>query len=187
MLHAPQGLHEFFRAYYHYKSADWKGNKPHPLKAHTAEEMAKMPTYYVMDKDKGMAANVAPFMPSAAEIAACQWLTDAEVGVYVTEYARTRLHRRAAGLSRAPRHRSEDASPSCARSPAAPSTCRPASSPARATGARIRRPACSRRCRRTVCTQWRGTHFVDGAGHWVQQEQPEKASKLLLEFLGGSR
>jgi Predicted hydrolases or acyltransferases (alpha/beta hydrolase superfamily) len=25
MLHAPQGLHAFFRAYYHYKSADWKG------------------------------------------------------------------------------------------------------------------------------------------------------------------
>src|SRR5215469_15283972 len=24
MLHAPQGLHAFFRAYYHYKSADWK-------------------------------------------------------------------------------------------------------------------------------------------------------------------
>jgi len=31
MLHASQGLHAFFRAYYHYKSADWKGNKPHPL------------------------------------------------------------------------------------------------------------------------------------------------------------
>src|SRR5215472_1014454 len=30
MLHAPQGLHAFFRAYYHYKSADWKGNKPFP-------------------------------------------------------------------------------------------------------------------------------------------------------------
>ena len=24
MLRAPQGLHAFFRAYYHYKSADWK-------------------------------------------------------------------------------------------------------------------------------------------------------------------
>src|SRR6266481_9497616 len=26
MLHAPQGLHAFFRAYYFYKSADWKDN-----------------------------------------------------------------------------------------------------------------------------------------------------------------
>ena len=36
MLHAPQGLHAFFRAYYFYKSADYKGNNPHPLKARTA-------------------------------------------------------------------------------------------------------------------------------------------------------
>src|SRR6478735_8493341 len=89
MLHAPQGLHAFFRAYYHYKSADWKGNKPHPLKARTATEMAQIPTYYVMERDKGMADTVAPFMPSAAEIAACKWLTEAEVDVYASEYART--------------------------------------------------------------------------------------------------
>src|SRR5262249_49422452 len=55
MLHAPQGLHAFSRAYSHYKSADWKANKPHPLRARTAAEMAKMPTYYVMERDKGMA------------------------------------------------------------------------------------------------------------------------------------
>src|SRR5580765_3692183 len=89
MLHAPQGLHAFFRAYYHYKSADWKGNMPHPLKARTAAEMAQIPTYYVMEKDKGMAETVAPFMPSAAEIAACRWLTEAEVEVYATEYGRS--------------------------------------------------------------------------------------------------
>ena len=99
MLHAPQGLHAFFRAYYHYKSADWKGNKPHPLKARTAAEMAQIPTYYVMEKDKGMAETVAPFMPSAAEIAACKWLTEAEVDVYASEYAQDRIHRRASGLS----------------------------------------------------------------------------------------
>jgi hypothetical protein len=55
MRNCPQGLHAFFRAYYHYKSADWKQNKPFPLKARTAEELAKMPTYYVMDLGKGMA------------------------------------------------------------------------------------------------------------------------------------
>ena len=89
MLHAPQGLHAFFRAYYHYKSADWKGNKPHPLKARTAAGDGEIPTYYVMERDKGMAETVAPFMPSAAEIAHCKWLTEAEVDVYATEYART--------------------------------------------------------------------------------------------------
>src|SRR6202050_30677 len=89
MLHAPQGLHAFFRAYYFYKSADYKGNNPHPLRARTAEEMAQIPTYYVMEKDKGMAATVAPLMPSADYIAHCKWLTEAEVDVYATEYGRT--------------------------------------------------------------------------------------------------
>src|SRR6266436_8771934 len=89
MLHAPQGLHAFFRAYYFYKSADYKGNNPHPLKARTAEEMAQIPTYYVMEKDKGMAATVAPFMPATDYIANCKWLTEAEVDVYASEYGRT--------------------------------------------------------------------------------------------------
>src|SRR5260221_10969655 len=88
MLHAPQGLHAFFRAYYFYKSADYKVNKPHPLKARTAAEMAQIPNYYVMERDKGMAETVAPLMPSAAEIAACKWLTEPEVEVYATEYGR---------------------------------------------------------------------------------------------------
>jgi pimeloyl-ACP methyl ester carboxylesterase len=36
-----------------------------------------------------------------------------------------------------------------------------------------------------VCTDWRGAHFVEGAGHWAQQEQPEAVARLLLEFLKG--
>jgi pimeloyl-ACP methyl ester carboxylesterase len=34
-----------------------------------------------------------------------------------------------------------------------------------------------------VCTHLRGTHLVAGAGHWVQQEQPEETSRLLVQFL----
>jgi pimeloyl-ACP methyl ester carboxylesterase len=30
-----------------------------------------------------------------------------------------------------------------------------------------------------------GFHLVDGAGHWVQQEQPEQVSRLLIQFLRG--
>jgi pimeloyl-ACP methyl ester carboxylesterase len=28
-----------------------------------------------------------------------------------------------------------------------------------------------------------GTHLIEGAGHWVQQEQPEKVSALFIDFL----
>jgi pimeloyl-ACP methyl ester carboxylesterase len=34
-----------------------------------------------------------------------------------------------------------------------------------------------------ACTRMVGAHLVDGAGHWVQQEQPEAVNRLLLEFL----
>src|SRR5262249_27545294 len=88
MRRCPQGLANFFRAYYHAKSADWKQNRPFVLKARTAEEYAKMPTYYVMDLKKNMAETAAEYMPTAAEIAANKWLTDEDVAVYASEYGR---------------------------------------------------------------------------------------------------
>jgi len=60
MRNAPQGVHAFLRAYYHMKSADWKQNKPVPLAARTASEWARLPRYYVMDLDKGMAVPPRP-------------------------------------------------------------------------------------------------------------------------------
>ena len=35
----------------------------------------------------------------------------------------------------------------------------------------------------SACTRMLGCHLVDGAGHWVQQEQPEQVTALLLKFL----
>ena len=35
MWRPTQGLQAFLRAYYHAKSADWPGNRPHPLAANT--------------------------------------------------------------------------------------------------------------------------------------------------------
>ena len=32
-------------------------------------------------------------------------------------------------------------------------------------------------------SDFRGCFFIDGAGHWVQQEQPDKTNELLLRFL----
>jgi len=35
----------------------------------------------------------------------------------------------------------------------------------------------------SACRRILGCHLMDGAGHWVQQEQPERVSALLIEFL----
>src|SRR5690348_5076442 len=76
MRHCAQGIHAFLRAYYHMKSADWAANQPFPLASFTADELARMPRYYIMDRGKTMAETVAPEMPSAGAIAACRWLPD---------------------------------------------------------------------------------------------------------------
>ena len=182
MLHAPQGLHAFFRAYYHYKSSDWKGNKPHPLKARTAAEMAEIPTYYVMERDKGMAATVAPFMPSAAEIAQCRWLTEAEVDVYATEYARTQF----TGALQGYRVRRGSDPKSIAEMHTF--SGRTIDVPSMFIGGTsdwgvYQTAGAAESMQKTACTRMVGFHLVDGAGHWVQQEQPGKVTELLTKFL----
>jgi pimeloyl-ACP methyl ester carboxylesterase len=182
MLHAKQGLHAFFRAYYHHKSADWKANRPFPLKAWTAAELEKMPTYYIMDLAEGMAETVAHEMPSAAEVAANKWLTEGEMAVYAGEFARTGFQ----GSLNWYR---------CMTSPAFLSELQVFA------GRTIDIPSCFIagtsdwgiyqrpggdivKMQKDVLTDMAGgCHLIDGAGHWVQQEQPEAVNRLLLDFI----
>jgi len=182
MLHAPQGLHAFFRAYYHYKSVDWKGNQPHPLKVRTAAEMAQIPTYYVMEKNKTMAETVAPFMPSAAEIASCKWLTEAEVAVYAAEYGRTQFTGALQGYR--VRRGSDPKSLAEMRT----FSGRTIDVPSMFIGGKsdwgtYQTPGAVDRMRNSACTKMVGFELLEGAGHWVQQEQPEQVSRMLVQFL----
>lgn len=181
MQHAPQGVHDFLRAYYHHKSADWPGNTPSPLRGWTAGELARLPTYYVMDLDRTMAETVAEEMPSAAQVAACQWLPDQELSFYSSEYARTGfqggLQWYRCGTSSAFNAELEIFS---GRSIDVPS-CFIAG---RQDWGIHQRPGALEAMQSTACTHFKGCHLIDGAGHWVQQEQPEQVGRLLLQFLG---
>jgi len=182
MRNCPQGIHAFLRAYYHHKSADWTQNKPFRLASWTAGELAKLPTYYVMERDKGMAETVAPQMPSVAEVAACRWLPEDELAVYSAEFARTGFQGglqwyrcRTTGRFNAELEifsgRSIDV-PSCFIAGASDWGVH-------------QKPGDFEAMQATACTQMRGCHLVGGAGHWVQQEQPEEVSRLLVQFLQG--
>jgi pimeloyl-ACP methyl ester carboxylesterase len=186
MQHAKQGVHAFLRAYYHMKSADWKGNKPAPLSSWSASELAKMPHYYVMDRDKGgMAENVAPEMPSAAEIATCRWMTEAELTVYSTEYGRTGFQGGLQSYRLGSSGRYTDAQNA---NELKIFSGRTIDVPSMVIGGRsdwgvYQRPGALENMQKTLCTRMTGIHFIDGAGHWVQQEQPEAVTRRLLEFL----
>jgi len=180
MWHCPQGVHAFLRGYFHYKSADWTNNKPFPLQSWSAAELAKMPTYYIMDLHKNMAETVAAEMPSAAQIAACRWLPENELVVYAGEYERTgfqgglQWYRRGTGgidtaeLQLFSRRTIDVPSMFIA---------------GKSDWGTYQRPGNFERMQRSVCTRMLGCHLIDGAGHWVQQEQPEGVSALLTEFL----
>jgi pimeloyl-ACP methyl ester carboxylesterase len=182
MLHAPQGLHNFFRAYYFSKSADYKGNNPHPLKARTAEDMAQIPNYYVMEKGKDMAATAASFMPPADNIAQCKWLTEAEVEVYATEYGRTGF----TGALQGYRVRQGSDPKSIAEMETFSGRAIDVPSQfiaGKSDWAVYQTPGAVDRMRNTAFTRTVGYHLVDDAGHWVQQEQPEEVNALLIKFL----
>jgi pimeloyl-ACP methyl ester carboxylesterase len=183
MRNGAQGLHDFLRAYFHVKSGDWPGNEPFPLSGWTAEELARMPTYYIMDLERTMAETVAPEMPSADQIAGCRWLPDGELAVYTEEFGRTGFQ---GGLqwyrcTQAPSVQAElllfagrqIEVPSCF-----------------IAGARdwgvYQSPGAVDIMQQRLCTDFRGLHLVEGAGHWVQQERSEEVVKLILDFLGAS-
>jgi pimeloyl-ACP methyl ester carboxylesterase len=180
MRNAPQGLHAFLRAYYHMKSADWKQNQPAPLAARTADEWARLPRYYVMDLGKGMAETVAPEMPSASQIAACKWLPDEELRVYSGEYGRTGFQ----GGLQSYRVGSSGRFGAELQLFSGRTIDQPSMFIAgRSDWGAYQNPGTLERMQNTACTHMVGTHFVDGAGHWVQQEQPERVSALLVDFL----
>jgi pimeloyl-ACP methyl ester carboxylesterase len=179
MRNCPQGLHAFLRGYYHCKSSDWKLNKPFRLASLTAEEVAKMPTYYVMDLDKGMAETVAEMMPSAAEIANCKWLPDDELAVYTAEYERTGFQGGLQGYRRTGPSFVADLQTFGGRTIDVPSLFISGKSD---WGA-FQTPGALEAMQNTACTQMLGVHLIDGAGHWLEQEQPEQVSKLLIKFL----
>ncbi len=180
MLHCRQGLQPFLRAYYHYKSADWSGNRPYRLAGWSAAELAKLPTYYVMNLHHSMPEAGAPHAPSAAAVRACGWLPDAELAVYAAAYAATgfqgglQWYRCGTGAVGAAElqvfaGRTIDV-PACF-----------------IAGAHdwgvYQSPGAYEQMQQAGCRRLLGCHPVPGAGHWVQQEQPERVVGLLLEFL----
>jgi pimeloyl-ACP methyl ester carboxylesterase len=183
MWKAPQGVHAFLRAYYHHKSADWKNNKPFELKGWTAEELAKMPTYYIMDLADGMAATVAKEMPSAGEIAANRWLTEDELRVYSGEYERNGFQ---GGLQwyrvRTGGRFNGELEIFAGRTIDVPA----AFISGRSDWGIYQSPGALERMQKTACTNMKAIHLIEGAGHWVQQEQPEEVNRLLLSFLKSS-
>ena len=127
-----------------------------------------------------MAETVAAEMPSAAAIAACKWLPDEELRVYAAEYGRTGFQGGLEGYRTGSSGRFNSEQQLFA--------SRTIDQPSMFIGGKsdwgvYQSPGALERMQKVACTRMVGVHLVDGAGHWVQQEQPEAVSRLLIEFL----
>jgi pimeloyl-ACP methyl ester carboxylesterase len=133
-----------------------------------------------MDLKKNMAETAAEYMPTAAEIAANKWFTDDDVAVYASEYGRVGFQGGLEGYRRGlePRNNAELLT-FAGRTIDVPSVFISGQS----DWGVYQAPGAAEAMRTKACTNMRGFHLVEGAGHWVQQEQPDEVSRLLIAFL----
>lgn len=177
MMNAPQGLRLFFLGYFHMKSADWPQNNPHSLQGWSALELAKLPEYYVMPLGKSMPEVVQPHTPNTTPA----WLTEEDLNVYTTEYARTTFQ---GGLNYygyriIPQLELYMFMNKLVEIPvlfiSGEKDWGMYQSPGELDRMRI---ACPK-----MAPGSKGCKIVKGAGHWVQQEKPSEVIDILSEFL----
>lgn len=177
----PQGLHAFLRGYIHLKSADWKGNNPHLLKAWEANELAVMPHYYIMPLHRSMPEVVATLMEDEDPDKTTVWMPEGDLDVYVQEWNRTGFQ----GALNWYRCQTDPAQMKDLYLFAGKKIEVPAIfiSGEKDWG-NYQQPGALESCPQS-CLKFRGVKFIEGAGHWPQQEQPEKVVEEILSFLKG--
>lgn len=176
-----QGLHAFLRGYLHVKSADYKQNKPFALSSWTAEELAKMPHYYILPHGSTMPEAIAAMMSTEDASTTTRWLSDEALDVYVQEWSRTgfqgalNYYRTTTDPARL-----QDLELFAGKKIECPSIF--------ISGARdwgnYQQPGVIEAYPQS-CERFQGIKFIEGAGHWPQQEQPERVVEEVLAFLGG--
>ena len=139
-----------------------------------------MPTYYIMELHETMPETVAKVMPSDVDIQNNHWLTEDELAVYTQEYIRNGFQGGLNWYRRSTTHFDQKQLqlfsgktidiPSCFISGAS-------------DWGVFQRPGVAERMNGNVFTDMRLFELIADAGHWVQQEQPEKTCKSLLNFL----
>lgn len=180
MLNAPGGFANFMRAYFHCKSADWSGNRPHLLARWSADDLARMPRYYIMDQDAGMAETALSMAPSKQQAGACQWLDQAELEMYAAEFEATGLQ---GGLNWYRRSTSAEE-----KAALAVFSGQKIQAPLTFVGGEKdwgvwQAPGALQAMETQASVDYRGTHLIENAGHWVQQEQPEVVLEVIRTVL----
>ncbi|KAI1861190.1 uncharacterized protein JN550_011012 [Neoarthrinium moseri] len=180
-----QGIEAYLRGYFHLKSADWDKNDPHPLAKWSGKELAVMPEYYIMRKDRSMPETVADMMKGEDSSKTETWLDEEALRVYCNEWKRTGFQ---AALNW---YRAQSAAtPESTRDMLLYAGRRIEVPCAFISGKQdwgnYQQPGAFEGYNDTKTVKqgcFKGTKLIDGAGHWVQQEQPDAVIKEILGFV----
>ncbi|MCJ1323651.1 hypothetical protein MMC10_000312 [Thelotrema lepadinum] len=176
-----QGLHSFLRGYFYLKSAQDPRNQPHALESWTASEIAKMPNYYIQKLPLSMAETVEMDTRDQKISSVYTFLSPEEIRVYEAEWKRT-------GFQGALNWYRSATNPSNNREllllAGRKIECPTTFISGKADWGNYQKPGALEGMP-GACTDFRGVHLIEGAGHWPQQEQPEKVFELIMEFLNG--
>lgn len=182
----PQGLETYLRGYFHLKSATWSHNKPHPLAEWSAKALEEMPEYYIMRESDSFGESVARNMEGEDVHATEPWLSPRDLAVYVGEWQRTgfqgALNWYRAQTASTPQS-AKDMFLFAGRKMEVPV----AFISGKQDWGNYQQPGAFQSYEDDTVVKkgcFRGTTLIDGAGHWVQQEQPEEVIGAIKSFLG---
>ncbi|KAF9233201.1 Alpha/Beta hydrolase protein [Melanogaster broomeanus] len=191
----PEDLHSFLGGYYHMKSGAWEGNTARPLPSasnaartvpEVARDLAALPEYYVMPLGENMRQVITRHARQDPRFA---WPLDDDGGadagaVYTDAFARTgfqgALNYYRCALAPPPPERVDELVALSGRRVSIPA--------AFIAGARdwgvYQTPGAVEKTKQLCGMESEDLVLIEGAGHWVQQEAPERVIAELLRFLG---
>ncbi len=181
IMNCKQGLKNFLRGYFYFKSFDYPFNKPHKLVSFSSNELAKMPEYYIMKYNLGMAETIKNFMPSEMEILKCKWLTDKDILIYVNSFKKRGilepLNWYKMMLSK--REKLKLINRNLRKSINVPSIFISGI----ADWGTYQKPGELEKMETVFFSNFFGTKIIKNAGHWVQQENPKETHNEIIKFL----
>jgi pimeloyl-ACP methyl ester carboxylesterase len=134
--------------------------------------------YYIMPLNKSMPDTIADMMASEDTSVTKRWMSDDDLNVYVQEWSRTGFQ---GGLNfyrtTTDPAKTEDMDLFAGKKIECPSTF----ISGKLDWGNYQQPGALEAYAQS-CSDFRGVKFIDGAGHWPQQEQPERVVEEILHF-----
>lgn len=186
LAEAGQGLANFLRGYYYLKSGDKPDSVPSVLTSSSPDEYAKLPGYYIMCRELTMPMVVEQALGGLDidTLNECAWLSPAELGVYVSAFSET-------GFQGALNWYRCVTDVKLLADLGVFSGAALAMPMAFVAGDKDwgvwQSPGALEQMESSAPDRFMGATLVDGAGHWVQQEQPMATVKSMLRVINTAK